>query len=610
MTDLKPNDELKSFLAHLTSEPGVYRMLNTAGNVLYVGKAVNLKKRVASYFNPTNKTAKTRALVSQIASIEVHITRSETEALLLESSLIKSLRPKYNVLMRDDKSYPYIHLSHTNAFPRLELIRCKKKPALGEYFGPYPSSTAARETVRVIQKVFKIRNCSDAYFSARSRPCLQYQIKRCTAPCTAYISASDYERSVKDAIRFLQGKSHQLLDELAMRMEKAVERLAFEEAAQLRDKMKLLRLTQEQQGVVQWCGDLDVIVLHVTLGFACVLCVTVRAGEVVGSASFFPSVPKQAMSDESLWEEVFRAFIAHYYIEYPTRIPRLILTDQPIDRLLAIEKMLSDLRGSACKIQMKPRGKNAKWLDFALNNLQMTVSKYENSAIQMALRYKDLAQVLCLERPIKRIECFDISHTQGDECVASCVVFDESGSSKSNYRRFNIQGITNGDDYAAMEQVITRRFKRSSELPDVLVIDGGKGQVSIAKRVLLSLGIDGVFILGIAKGPHRKAYGERLVFADERQEIALPLDSKAFHLLQQIRDEAHRFAITSHRKKRQKKSLDSTLLTIEGIGAKRRQLLMHRFGGLRELSIAPMEEIAKVRGISKELALRIYRHFH
>ena len=618
MTDGLINKDLKTFLTNLTGEPGVYRMLDEKGTVLYVGKATNLKKRVNSYFNKQTTGAKTRSLVSQIVAIEVSVTRSETEALLLESSLIKSLRPKYNVLMRDDKSYPFIHVSHSTPFPRLELIRCKKKPQKGEYFGPYPSATAVRETLGIIQKVFKIRNCSDSYFSGRSRPCLQYQIKRCSAPCTAYISVTDYQRSVNDAIRFLQGKCQQILDELAVRMEDAVTRLAFEEAALLRDQIKNLRLVQEQQGVVRLCGDVDVIVIEAQPGFACVQCVTVRDGEVLSSQSFFPSVPKLGLVDqndevESLWQQVFATFIAYYYLDFPGRIPALILTNHAIDAHLSLQIMLTELRGKVCQIQTTSRGGKARWLDFALNNMHMAIAERMTSSTLTQMRYQALCALIHLSVPIQRMECFDISHTQGEETVASCVVFDASGPSKKDYRRFNISGITPGDDYAAMEQAITRRFKRltkENSLPDVLIIDGGKGQLTVARRVLASLGVKDVFLLGIAKGADRKVGWERLILADGKQEITLPADSPALHLLQHIRDEAHRFAITTHRKQRQTASMSSSLESIEGIGTKRRQALLHRFGGLRELSKAPIDEIAKVHGISHALAVRIYQHFH
>lgn len=601
-------------LTKLTTDPGVYRMLDANGTVLYIGKATNLKKRVSSYFSKQNVGAKTRSLVSQIVNIEITVTRSETEALLLESSLIKSLRPKYNVLLRDDKSYPYIHLSSNHPFPRMELYRSKKKPQKGIFYGPFPSVAAVRETLGTIQKVFKIRNCSDSFFSARSRPCLQYHIKRCTAPCTNYISAEDYQQSVKDATLFLRGKSQQILNQLAQRMEEAVAKLAFEEAAILRDQIKNLRLIQEQQAVVQLSGDADIIVIEAQPGFACIQCVTIREGHVLASQRFFPQLPKQSFDDESsLWQEVFEAFIAFYYLDTPERIPALIITQEMIRNPENFAAMLSELRGKNCKIQIRPRGLKARWLDFALNNLGQAVADHIASSATIKKRYQALAILLDRIEPINRMECFDISHTQGEATVASCVVFDSNGPHRSEYRRFNISNITPGDDYAAMEQAIFRRFKRlqkEQNLPDLLIIDGGKGQVGVAKRVFAELGIEGVTLLGIAKGPHRKAGWERLILVAEDKEITLPEDSLALHLLQHIRDEAHRFAITTHRKKRQQAGLDSSLETIPGIGPKKRQALLRRFGGLRDLAKASLEELEKVEGISSELALRVYQHFH
>lgn len=609
--------ELSAFITRLTSEPGVYRMLDGQGSVLYVGKAGNLKKRVTSYFTKQNTGTKTRSLVNQIISIEVTVTRSETEALLLESNLIKSLRPKYNVLMRDDKSYPYIQVS-SNPFPRMDAFRSKKKPQKGTYFGPYPSAAAMHETLNLIQKVFKIRNCRDTYFSTRSRPCLQYQIKRCTAPCTGYISKEDYQRSINDAIRFLQGKCQLILDELAKRMEEAVARLAYEDAAVLRDQIKSLRLVQEQQGIAQLRGDADVIALEAKPGFACIQCVTIRDGHVIASQSFFPAMPasyfdSEEQDDNDLRQQVLEAFIAYYYLDTPERIPALLILDKTVSDLPALTALLSELRKKECKIQTNPRGSKARWLDFAVNNLRLTITDHLNSATTMSKRYEALNELLQLPQNITRMECFDISHTQGQQTVASCVVFNEEGPSKKDYRRFNIEGITGGDDYAALEQAITRRFKRLLEaqnLPDLLIIDGGKGQVSVAQRVLDTLQIRSVTLLGIAKGVDRKAGWERLVLAAQNREITLAMDSPALHLLQHIRDEAHRFAITTHRKKREKAGLESTLESIEGIGPKRRQALLTRFGGLRELAKAPVDEIAKTAGINAELAARIYEHLH
>lgn len=610
------SQELVQFLTTLPSEPGIYRMLDAAGTVLYVGKAANLKKRVSSYFNKQNTGLKTRSLVSQIASIDISVTRSETEALLLESNLIKALRPKYNVLLRDDKSYPYIHISEHPHFPRIELYRSKKKPSQGYFFGPYPSVAAVRETIVTIQKVFKIRNCRDSYFNARSRPCLQYQIKRCTAPCVDYISAEDYQRSIQSAILFLQGKSQLILDELTTRMEKAVEELQFEEAAMLRDQIKHLRLVQEQQGIMQLSGDADAIAIEVSPGFSCIQCVTIREGQVLASHSFFPSVPLNGLEElgmDDLWQRTFEAFISFYYLDMPERIPPILITNHALADHQALQEVLTQRRGKTCKVQINPRGSKARWMDFALNNLRVAIAEYVSKYSTMRSRFQELEQFLALEHPISRMECFDISHTQGEATIASCVVFDQEGPNTREYRRFNIEGITPGDDYAAMEQAITRRFRRLLELqslPDLLIIDGGKGQVAMAQKALAALNVCGVILLGVAKGPSRKAGWEKLILVHEARELILPDDSKALHLLQHIRDEAHRFAITAHRKKRQKKRLESSLEEIEGVGAKRRQALLHRFGGIRELAKAPLEEITKVPGINAQLAQRIFNYFH
>lgn len=609
--------DLSVIIANLPSLPGVYRMLDHDKNVLYVGKAGNLKKRVSSYFNKQNIGAKTQSLVRQIVSIEVSITQSETEALLLESNLIKTLRPKYNVLLRDDKSYPYIHVS-THPFPRMELYRSKRKPKKGEFYGPFPSVAAVRETLNTIQKVFKIRDCQDSYFSARSRPCLQYQIKRCSAPCTQLIGPQAYQQAINDARRFLQGKCNIILDELALRMENAVRELNFEEAAILRDQIKHLRLIQEQQGIAQMRGDADAIVIEARPGFACIQCITIREGQVINSQSFFPMVPEQEFFQTEanyavLWQEVFEAFVGFYYLDTPNRIPPLIVTHHTIDNRVALQTMLSEIRGKPCQIQINPRGNKARWIEFAQNNLALAVASHNTSAQTMRNRYQALTTLLNTAKPIERMECFDISHTQGELTVASCVVFDNQGPKKSEYRRFNIQGIPKGDDYKALDQAVFRRFKRlleMNDLPDVLIIDGGKGQINAVKKTLNQLKIEEVILVGIAKGPERKAGLEHLILSTQSQEIHLPMDSQALHLLQHIRDEAHRFAITTHRKKRDRVSIESGLESIEGVGPKRRQALLRRFGGIRDLAKAPLEEISKVKGISQDLATRIYHYFH
>lgn len=605
--------ELSTTLENLPLAPGVYRMRDIDNKVIYVGKATSLKKRVQSYFNQSDQGSKTRALVRQIVSIDVIVTRSETEALLLESQLIKSLRPKYNVLMRDDKSYPYLYVSLKHTYPSLSMVRTKKNPQQKGYFGPYPGVSAVRETLNLIQKAFKLRNCSDGDFATRSRPCLQYQIGRCRAPCVGLISEQAYAQDVYDATQFLLGKSQQLLNELGKRMEEAVAKMAFEEAARLRDQMKHVRLIQEQQGVTLREGDADVIASYVRPGFACVQWVGVRGGQILDNQVFFPTLPKTGLEQEDLEQAVFEAFIAHYYFDTPARIPALILTNHVVQEQATWEDALRVRRKGRCKIQPNPRGTKVRWVDFACDNLERAVMARYASKVLIEQRYRALEEALSL-KAITRMVCFDISHTQGQDTVASCVVFDVQGPCKSAYRRLNITGITPGDDYAAMAQAVTRYFKSllrdDKPLPELAVIDGGKGQVSMAKQALDGLGITHIKILGVAKGPTRKAGLERLVLADDLCEMSWEPASPALHLLQHIRDESHRFAITAHRKKRQKTALSSTLNTIPGIGEKRRHALLQRFGGVQELARASCEEIVKVDGISEKLAMHIYAHFH
>ncbi len=606
--------ELKHTLLNLPDAPGVYRMRDADNQVIYVGKAQSLTKRVHSYFNKLNQGSKTAALVSRIVNLDVTVTRSETEALLLESQLIKALKPKYNILMRDDKSYPYLHVDLSHEYPSFHLVRTKKNPQKKGYFGPYPSVTAVRETLNMIQKLFKLRNCRDGDFATRKRPCLQYQIGRCTAPCVGFISRNAYLQSVKDTVRFLEGKSHELLRDLTKRMDEASCNMAFEEAAMLRDQIKHVRLTQEQQGVSFRSGDADVIVSEVAQGFACVQWVCVRGGEILDTEAFFPSLPRLGLEDEALKQAVFEAFIAHYYLDTPARIPGLILTNQSLENKASWEALLTEKRGRVCHIERASRGMRARWVQFAMDNLERAVSTKRATSAQMDARYAALTKALKLNTPIQRMVCFDISHTQGTDTVASCVVFDKNGPLKSAYRHLNIRDVTPGDDYAAMAQAVTRYFKTlmrdEKPWPDLAIIDGGKGQISVAKKALSVLKTQPVALLGVAKGPARKAGFERLVLADTLQEMSLAPDSEALHLLQHIRDEAHRFAITAHRKKRQKTALSSSLDSIPGVGEKRRQALLKRFGGLRELLKASLEEIEKVEGINRMLAKRIYEHLH
>lgn len=611
---LQKND-LDAFIQQLTSEPGVYQMLDAEGHVLYVGKALHLKQRVSQYFNASAKGVKTNALVRQITSIQVTVTRSETEALLLESTLIKALRPKYNVLLRDDKSYPYLQLSNHPTSPQLSLVRYKKKPTTGAIFGPYSSATAARQALTLIQKTFKLRDCSDAVFRSRTRPCLQYQMKRCSGPCVGAIAKEAYQQTVSDAKRFLQGKSQTILDALALRMQQAVAALAFEEAARLRDQMQQLRLAQEQQSMITLSGEMDVVVFDVQWIHAGIQWVSIREGVVLQSKRFFPETLTRTLDrdagEDALWQSIFAAFMGHHYLTTPERIPACIMTDRPVHDKALFEAVLTELRGSPCRLLTHPRGVQKQWLDFAWHNLKVAVSEHESHVQLMQRRYEALAEILACTSPIHRMECYDISHTQGQDTVASCVVFNAYGPDRSHYRRFNIHDITPGDDAAAMKQVLFRRFKRlmPDQKPDVVLIDGGVIQVHAAQAVFDALQLTDIILLGIAKGTTRKAGLEYLVFADGRPQLSLPSDSPALHLLQHIRDEAHRFAITAHRKKRQKTSLRTVFASIPGIGPTRRLALLTRFGGVKAITQATVEELSKVPGISHALAIRIYDYF-
>lgn len=602
------NDELLTYISQLTNKPGIYKMLDDQGKVLYVGKATNLKNRVRSYFNRQQTNSKTLSLVGQIRRIEVIVTKSETEALLLESNLIKALRPKYNVLLRDDKTYPYVFVSN-HAFPRMELYRTKKKPTKGLYFGPFPSAGLVRETISILQKVFKIRNCKDNFFNLRTRPCLQYQINRCTAPCVQYITEEAYQKSVQDAVQFLQGKSKTILNELTQKMEKAGQDFAFEEAAFIRDQIKNLRSLQERQRVTQLNGDADVVVLKWEASLAIVLCVTVREGQVIASNAYFPTVPKESLPDENLEEQILKAFVSHYYLDMPEHIPPLLILDRAYPNAASLQSLLKEIRQKAFKIEISPQGKKTNWIQFAKTNLDLAFEQEANKTVYQAKRYELLRTFLGLENPITRMECFDISHSLGQAPVASCVVFDEMGAKKSDYRQFNIQNITPGDDYAAIEQAVLRRYQRLIEenqtCPDLLIIDGGKGQVAAAQKALATLNCNTMTLIGIAKGVERKRGLERLILVSAQEEYQLPEDSPVLHLLQQIRDEAHRFAVKRHRAKRQKEAMASSLDHIEGIGPKRKQALLRHFGGLQKLKIASVEELVKVHGISKPLALKI-----
>lgn len=600
--------DASAFLATCSGRPGVYRMFDAESRLLYVGKAKNLKKRLASYFRKTGLAPKTAALVARIAQVETTITGNETEALLLEQNLIKEWRPPYNILLRDDKSYPYVFLSD-GAFPRLGIHRGAKK-AKGRYFGPYPSAGAIRESLSVLQKTFLVRQCEDSFFANRTRPCLQYQIKRCKGPCTDLVSKEEYAEDVRHSVMFLEGRSQQLGNELNAEMEQAAQSLNFERAAELRDQIALLRRVQDQQHMEGGSGDVDVVAAFINPGGACVHLISVRGGRVLGSKNFFPQV-----GIEEDVSEVMAAFLSQYYVGNPEReLPTELIVNVVHEDFETIIEALHTLRGRELTITNRVRATRARWQQMAVTNAEQALNARLANRQHMAARFEALAQVLDLDEVPQRLECYDISHSSGEATVASCVVFGPEGPIKSDYRRFNIEGITAGDDYAAMQQALSRRYGRikdgEGKLPDVLLVDGGKGQLNMAREVMQELGFSDLTLLGVAKGVTRKAGFETLYLNDAAHEFTLKGDSAALHLIQQIRDEAHRFAITGHRARRGKARRTSSLEDVAGVGPKRRRDLLKHFGGLQELNRASVDEIAKAPGISKKLAESIYASLH
>jgi excinuclease ABC subunit C len=605
-TDHQAAFDAGSFLRTLTSRPGVYRMLDVHGEILYVGKARNLKKRVSSYFRKSGLPPKTQVLMQQMASIEITVTHTEAEALILENNLIKTHRPRYNVLLRDDKSYPFIYLSSEDDYPRLALHRGARRRK-GRYFGPYPSAGAVRETLHLLQKTFRVRQCEDSFFKNRSRPCLQYQIKRCTAPCVGLIDVAAYAEDVRHTVLFLDGKSSALNEELAGKMEAAAERLDYEAAAVYRDQIASIGRVQERQYVSGESGDLDILACVVSAGVACVQVFFIRHGVNLGNKLFFPRIPGGSES-----EDVLSAFVAQYYLEHP--VPAKLLTNTPLEDAALLAEVLSDRAGHKVTLQRGVRGEKARWLAMGVANAEQALAAHLGSQAGMQQRQRMLQEVLQLEEPLSRMECFDISHTQGEGTVASCVVFDAEGPRKSDYRRFNIKDVAPGDDYAAMEQALLRRYTRlkteDARLPEVLFIDGGKGQVGVARRVLEELQIEETLIVGVSKGPERRPGLEILHIPAQDRSLDLDASSPALHLIQQIRDEAHRFAITGHRQRRAKTRKASPLEGIPGVGPRRRQQLLKQFGGLQEVARAGVEDLRKVPGISHTLAQQIYDTFH
>lgn len=598
----------QAFLATLTSRPGVYRMLDAKARCLYVGKAKNLRKRVGSYFS-RSQNSRIQLMVSQIAEIQVVVTHTETEALILENNLIKSLKPKYNILLRDDKSYPYIKLSE-HRFPSLGFYRGSRSGP-GRFFGPYPSAGAIRQTLQLMQKIFPVRQCEESVFRNRSRPCLQYQIKRCTAPCVGFITEADYARDIEDVVLFLEGRTTQVVEVLSQRMEAAASRLDYEQAARYRDQVALLRGIQERQYVSNERGDLDILAAACGGGQACVQLFFIRGGRNLGNRAFYPRLP--AAEDEAA---VLAAFIARHYLGRPLgqELPaELLLSHQPAD-LEPLQEALNQEAGRRVQIAWHPRGDRARWLKLALDNARLGLATRLARKESLVQRFVSLGQALGMDRPPQRLECFDISHTAGDKTQASCVVFNQEGPLKADYRRFGISGITPGDDYAAMHQALQRRYTRlkagEAPLPDVLFIDGGRGQLAKAVEALRSLDIKGPLLVGVAKGPDRRPGQEQLFIPGRPQALILPPDSPGLLLVQQIRDEAHRFAISGHRKKRLAASTQSRLEAIPGIGPKRRQALLRAFGGLQGITRAGVEDLARVEGISQALAQGIYEAFH
>ena len=593
----------KAFVKDLTTAPGVYRMYAGDNSVLYVGKALSLKKRVASYFLSTVSSARIALMIKQIARMEITVTRTESEALILENQLIKSLRPRYNVLLRDDKSYPYILITD-ETWPRLAFHR-GPRAVPGRYFGPYPSASAVTSTLDLMQKIFKLRNCEDSVFRNRSRPCLQHQIGRCTAPCVGLIAPRDYDADTKRAALFLDGRSGEVVDDLTRSMEAASASLQFELAAYLRDQVSGIRRIQAKQYIEGEQADMDILACAMDQGTACVLLLSFRSGMNLGTRSFFPKT--NGVDSAS---EILDAFVSQYYFEQ--RPPREIILSHVIEDAELLEKVLSSQAGRKVDIKTSVRGDRARYLDMAASNAVLALSTEITSNVAQRKRLEALQEMLGMDHLPQRMECFDISHTQGEATVASCVVFNQEGAVRNHYRRFNIDGITPGDDYAAMHQALTRRFKRAVEegvLPDVLFIDGGEGQLTQARDVLEQLGVSQVLLVGVAKGVERRAGDEQIILPDGR--VLRPgAHSPALQWIQQIRDEAHRFAITGHRGRRQKKRDVSKLEDIPGIGPRRRAALLKHFGGLAALKEAGSEEIARVAGVNDALASRIYASLH
>jgi len=596
--------DAKTFLSLVSQGPGIYQMFDSEQNLLYVGKAKDLKKRLSSYFRKTGLPLKTKAMMSRVVDIQVTVTHTENEALILESNLIKDLKPHYNILLRDNKSYPFIHIDDSHDYPRLSFYRGDRSQP-GRYFGPYPGVTAIRETLALLQKVLPVRQCDDVFFSNRSRPCLQYQIKRCSGPCVELISKQDYAKDIELAAMFLQGKDDTLSRTLQRNMEKSAKTMDYEAAAGWRDRINALRRVQQHQSITVGSSDIDLITVASLHGKVCVEVTFIRGGRHSGSNGHFPRVPLEFTEGE-----ILSAFITQYYHRRPA--PKQIVVGTALPDQKELQQWMTEQSGYKITLTSNVRGARKDWLGMAQLNVVERLKQHISKAENVHNRLLALTKVFELEQTIKRIECFDISHTQGAQTVASCVVFTDKGISKSEYRRYNIKGITPGDDYAAMEQAITRRYKRALKeeavLPDVLLIDGGKGQLSSAVKILKELQVTGVLLVGVAKGEGRKSGLETLFVEGRKIGIQMPANSPEMHLVTQIRDEAHRFAIAGHRAQRGKSQTQSILQEIQGVGAKRRSALLKHFGGLQGIKSAGIRDLMKVQGINEDLATQIYSY--
>ena len=595
-----------AFLKKLTTRPGIYKMLNEKGEIIYIGKAKNLKNRVSSYFKNNTSSIKQRVMVAKVAAIEVTVTHTEGEALLLECQQIKRHRPRYNICLRDDKSFPYIFLSSEQNFPQITIHRGAKSKK-GRYFGPYPSSGAVRESLKLLQRLFPIRQCDDTIYNNRTRPCLQHQIGRCTAPCVGLIDKAHYALDVQSTVMFLEGKGSLLIDQLIIKMEQAAANLDFEKAASFRDQITKLRSVLEKHFVSGEKGDVDIIACVSKGNIACVQVFFIRNGQHLGNKVFFPGI-----TEEHNPSAIVQAFIPQYYFDKP--VPYELIVSHELEETALLIEVLAGQAKHPVAIASNVRGERLKWLQIAITNAENSLLSKLSDKQGIYARFLSLQEALGCKNIPKRLECFDISHTQGDQTVASCVVFNREGPVKSAYRRFNITGITGGDDYAAIHQAVFRRFKRlkqgEHEAPDILFIDGGKGQVHEAQKALAELDINNVMIVGVSKGPARKAGMEKLILVDQDHPLDVAPSAGGLLLIQNIRDEAHRFAITGHRMRRGKASRESILESISGLGVKRRQVLLKQFGGLQGISSASIDALCSVEGISRQLAQRVYELFH